>query len=223
MAKPARYYGRTTTEVYMFRKVALLSLAAVMIAGGLTAIPANAATKVKNGVACKKPGATTKSGGSTYRCARNPLIKNAKLTWLSQECVTLAASYNRSKASLPTAKAKTDAALVDLDVEIAKWKIDADQAVIDIAEYEAKNVLIKDALAKLKADTANAAANRTKISQFETAIKNYETAIKAKGIFARNLTRAEANKKIVEGTYKNVVAEVGTAKSMADLICARGN
>ena len=207
----------------MFRKVALLSLAAVMIAGGLTAIPANAATKVSNGVACKKSGATTKSRGTTYRCARNPLIKNAKLTWLSQECVTLGASYNRSKASLPTAKAKTDAALVDLDVEIAKWKIDADQAVIDIAEYEAKNVLIKDALAKLKADTANAAANRTKISQFETAIKNYETAIKAKGIFARNLTRAEANKKIVEGTYKNVVAEVGTAKSMADLICARGN
>ena len=223
MAKPARYYGRTTTEVYMFRKVALLSLAAVMIAGGLTAIPANAATKVSNGVACKKSGATTKSGGTTYRCARNPLIKNAKLTWLSQECVTLGASYNRSKASLPTAKAKTDAALVDLDVEIAKWKIDADQAVIDIAEYEAKNVLIKDALAKLKADTANAAANRTKISQFETAIKNFETAIKAKGIFARNLTRAEANKKIVEGTYKNVVAEVGTAKSMANLICARGN
>jgi len=223
MAKPARYYGSTTTEVYMFRKVALLSLAAVMIAGGLTAIPANAATKVSNGVACKKSGATTKSGGTTYRCARNPLIKNAKLTWLSSDCVSLGASYNRSKASLPTAKAKTDAALVDLDVEIAKWKIDADQAVIDIAEYEAKIVLIKDALAKLKADTANAAANRTKISQFETAIKNFETAIKAKGIFARNLTRAEANKKIVEGTYKNVVAEVGTAKSMADLICARGN
>lgn len=207
----------------MFRKVAYLSIAAVMVAGSLTAIPANAATKVSNGVACKKSGATTKSGGTTYRCARNPLVKNAKLTWLSSDCVVSAASYNRSKALLPTAKAKTDAALVDVDLEITQWKSDAAQAVIDIADYEGKIVILKDALAKLKADTANAATNRTKISQYETAVRNYETAIRAKGIFARNLTRAEANKKLVEGTYKNVVAEVGTAKSMADLICARGN
>jgi len=223
MTQAPRYHGRITTEVFMFRKVALLSLAAVMVAGSLTAIPASAATKVTNGVACKKSGATTKSGGTTYRCAKNPLVKNAKLTWLSKECLSLAASYNTSKAALPAAKAKTDAALVDLDLEIAKWKIDADQAVIDIADYQAKILLIKDALAKLKADTANAAANKTKISQYETGIRNFETAIKAKGIFARNLARAEANKLLVSGTYKNVVVEVGTAKTTADLLCLRGN
>lgn len=210
-------------EVFMFRKVALTSLAAVMVAGSLIAIPANAATKVSNGVACKKSGATIKSGGSTYRCTKNPLVKNAKLTWVSRDCLNLAASYIKSKNALPVAKAKTDAALVDLDLEIVKWKADADQAVIDIADYEGKIVIIKDALAKLKADTANAATNRTRITQYETAIRNYETAIKAKGIFARNLTRAEANKNLVSGTYKNVLAEVSTAKSTADLLCARGN
>ena len=207
----------------MFRKVALTSLAAVMVAGSLIAIPANAATKINNGVACNKSGATTKSGGTTYRCAKNPLVKNSKLTWLSKDCLDLAASYIKSKNSLPVAKAKTDAALVDLDLEIVKWKAESDQAVIDIADYQAKILIIKDALAKAKADTANAAANKTKISQYETGIRNFETAIKAKGIFARNLNRAEANKNLVSGTYKNVLAEVSTAKSTADLLCARGN
>jgi hypothetical protein len=207
----------------MFRKVALTSLAAVMVAGTLIAIPANAATKVSNGVACSKSGATTKSGGTTYRCAKNPLVKNAKLTWVARECINLAASYNKSRTALPTAKAQTDATIAQLDLDLAKWKVEADKAVLDIANYEAKILVIKDALAKAKADTANAAANRTKIMQYETGIRNFETAIRAKGIFARNLTRTEAAKKNAAGTYQNFVAEVDIALSMARIVCARGN
>jgi hypothetical protein len=207
----------------MFRKVALASLATVMVAGSLTAIPANAATKVTNGVACSKSGATTKSGGTTYRCARNPLVKNAKLTWLRSDCLSLAASYNRSKAALPSAKAKTDAGLAQINLDIAKWKLEADKAVIEIADFQAKILVIQDALTKLQADTANATTNRTKITQYQTGIRNFETAIRAKGIFARNLTRSEANKKILEGTYKNAVDEVGIALSTAKVICQRGN
>jgi hypothetical protein len=207
----------------MFRKVALLSLATVMVAGSLIAIPANAATKVTNGVACSKSGATTKSGGTTYRCAKNPLVKNAKLTWLRSDCLSLAASYNRSKAALPGAEAKTKAAIAQIDLDIAKWKLEADQAAIDIADYQAKIVIIKDALTKLQADTANAATNRTKITQYQTGIRNFETAIRAKGIFTRNLTRSEANKKILEGTFKNAADEVGIALTTAQVICERGN
>ena len=223
MPNPAGYHGRITTEVFMFRKVALAALATVMVAGSLTAIPASAATKVTNGVACSKSGATTKSGGTTYRCARNPLVKNAKLTWLRTDCLSLAASYNRSRAALPGAEAKTKAAITQIDLDIAKWKLEADQAAIDIADYQAKIVIIKDALTKLQADTANAAANRTKISQYQTGIRNFETAIRAKGIFTRNLARSEANKKILEGTYKNAADEVGIALQTAQVICQRGN
>ena len=221
MAKASRYHLHITTEVYMFRKVALTSLAAVLVAGSLAAIPANAATKASNGVACSKLGATTKSGGTTYRCAKNPLVKNAKLTWLSTQCLNLAASYNKSKAALPATKAKTDATVAELDLDIAKWKAEADKAAIDIADYQAKILIIKDALAKAKADTANAAANRTKIMQYETGIRNFETAIRAKGIFARNLTRTEAAKKNAAGTYQNFVAEVDIALSMAKIVCGR--
>ena len=205
----------------MFRKVALTSLAAVLVAGSLVAIPANAATKASNGVACSKSGATTKSGGTTYRCTKNPLVKNAKLTWLSRECLNLAASYNKSKAALPTTKAQTDATIAELDLDIVKWKAEADKATLDIANYEAKILVIKDALAKAKADTANAAANRTKIMQYETGIRNFETAIRAKGIFARNLTRTEAAKKNAAGTYQNFVAEVDIALDMAKIVCGR--
>jgi hypothetical protein len=221
MSKAPRYHFYITTEVYMFRKVALTSLAAVLVAGSLAAIPANAATKVSNGVACSKSGATTKSGGTTYRCTKNPLVKNAKLTWLSTQCLNLAASYNKSKAALPTTKARTDATIAELDLDIVKWKAEADKAVLDIANYEAKILVIKDALAKAKADTANAAANRTKIMQYETGIRNFETAIRAKGIFARNLTRTEAAKKNAAGTYQNFVAEVDIALDMAKIVCGR--
>lgn len=207
----------------MFRKVALTSLAAAMVAGSLIAIPASAATKVSNGVACKKSGATTKSGGTTYRCTKNPLVKKAKLTWVARDCINLAASYKKSRAALPTAKTRTDATIAQLDLDIAKWKVEADKAVIDIANYEAKILVIKDALAKAKADTANAAANRTKIMQYETGIRNFETAIRAKGIFARNLTSTEAAKQNAAGTYQNFVAEVDIALSMAKIVCARGN
>ena len=223
MVEAPRYHGRITTEVYMFRKVALTSLAAVMVAGSLIAIPANAATKVSNGVACSKSGATTKSGGTTYRCTKNPLVKNSKLTWLRSDCLSLAASYNRSKAALPAAKAKTDAAIAQIDLDIAKWKAEAAQATIDIADHQAKILIIKDALAKLKVDTATATTNKTKISQYETGIRNFETAIRAKAIFARNLTRSEANKKILEGTFKNANDEVGIALSTARVICSREN
>ena len=207
----------------MFRKLSLLALASVLVAGSLTAIPASAATKVSNGVACSKAGATTKSDGATYRCARNPLVKNSKLTWLSTDCISLAFAHNRSRAALPAAKAKTDAAIAKLDADIANWKIEVAKAAVDIADYQAKIKLITDANAKLKADTANLAANASQIQKFDTAIRNYETAIRGKSIFARNLTRAEADKRNVAGTYQNVQAEVGTALSMARLICSRGN
>lgn len=207
----------------MFRKLSLLALASVLVAGSLTAIPANGATKVSNGVSCKKAGATTKSGGATYRCARNPLVKNSKLTWLSTDCLSLSFAYNRSRNSLPAAKAKTEAAVAKLDADIANWKIEVAKAAVDIADYQAKIVLIKDANAKLKADTANLSVNAVQIQKFDTAVRNFETAIRGKSIFARNLTRAEADKRNASLTYVNVEAEVGTALSMARLICARGN
>ena len=74
----------------MFRKIASLSVALVVAGGVMIAVPADAAVKISNGVACKKSGQTTKTSGGTYRCARNPLVSSTRLTWLSVDCLTAA-------------------------------------------------------------------------------------------------------------------------------------
>ena len=71
----------------MSRKLAATLLSTVVIAGGLFAAPASAA-KISNGTACSKLNATTSVSGYKYKCAKNSMVKNSKLTWLSVECVT---------------------------------------------------------------------------------------------------------------------------------------
>jgi hypothetical protein len=47
----------------MFRKIASLSVALIVAGGVMIAVPADAAAKISNGVACKKSGQTTKTSG----------------------------------------------------------------------------------------------------------------------------------------------------------------
>mgnify|MGYP000735796561 CR=1 FL=1 len=83
----------------MFRKAIVAAGATALVLASITAVPATAATKVSNGVACSKAGATTKVSGSSYRCAKNPLVKNSKLTWLSLDCVSRWANLESSGLS----------------------------------------------------------------------------------------------------------------------------
>ena len=103
----------------MFRKVSLSLVAAVLVAGFVTATPASAATKISNGVACKKVNATTKVGGYSYKCAKNTMVKNSKLTWLSVECLSAIKSYN---AALTTKNNLADVGtqIAALDEELAQ-------------------------------------------------------------------------------------------------------
>jgi hypothetical protein len=71
----------------MFRKVLAALIAALLVFPALSVAPASAATKISNGVPCTKAGTTKKVSGFTYRCAKNTLVKNSKLTWLSVECL----------------------------------------------------------------------------------------------------------------------------------------
>ncbi len=50
----------------MFRKIASLSVALVVAGGVMIAVPADAAVKISNGVACKKSGQTTKTSSGKY-------------------------------------------------------------------------------------------------------------------------------------------------------------
>lgn len=209
-------------EVFMLRKLSLTALAAVLVSGTTFAFPAHAAAKVSNGVACSKVNATTKSGGYTYRCARNLLVKNSKLTWLSTDCLSLTKAWAASRANLPKIKATSDAALADLDADIVVQQAAADKATALIAEYQGKITTIKNALVPLKADTVNLAKNKATIDKYEGAIKSYEAAIKGQSTVGRQLDRTKSARALAQNTYSNAQAEVNSGFQMAKLICTKG-
>ena len=103
----------------MLRKIASISVALVVAGGVMVAVPADAAAKISNGVACTKSGATTKTSGGTYKCAKNPLVSNTKLTWLTLDCVTAANDAVKAQKSAVTTAANFKAQLPVIDLGIA--------------------------------------------------------------------------------------------------------
>jgi len=209
-------------EVFMFRKVLVVAGAAALVAASLTAVPANAATKVSNGVACSKAGATTKVSGSGYKCAKNPLVKNSKLTWLSLDCLKTAATYTTGFNNLPKIKAATDATIAKLDADIVTQLAEAEKASKLIPEYKAKIAVIDVELTRLKADTANLTKNKLTISKYTTAIRNYEAAIKAYETVGKQSDRSQKLKGQAQSQYDSSKMDVDTTLSMAKIICSKG-
>ena len=206
----------------MFRKVLVVAGAAALVAASLTAVPASAAPKISNGVACSKSGATTKVSGSSYRCAKNPLVKNSKLTWLSVDCLKTAATYTTGLANLPKIKAATEATIAKLDADIVTQLAEAEKANKLIPEYQAKIAVINTELTRLKADTANLTKNKLTISKYTTAIRNYEAAIKAYETVGKQSDRSQKLKGQAQSQYDSSKMDVDTTLSMAKIICQKG-
>jgi hypothetical protein len=206
----------------MFRKAIVVAGATALVLASLTAVPASAATKVSNGVACKKSGQKTKVSGSTYRCAKNPLAKNSKLTWLSLDCINTANTYKKAVANLPKIKAATDETVAKLDADMAKQAIETEKANKLIPEYQAKIDTINVALASLKADTANLAKNKATIDKYSAAVRSYEAAIKAYSTVGNQSDRSERAKAQAVDQYENSKVDIETTLGMAKLICSKG-
>ena len=206
----------------MFRKAIVVAGAAALVLASMTAVPASAATKVSNGVACKKAGQTTKVSGSSYRCAKNPLVKNSKLTWLSLDCLNTANTYVKAVANLPKIKAATDATIAKLDEDIVAQAIEVEKANKLIPEYQAKIATINAALTTLKADTANLAKNKATSDKYSAAVKSYEAAIKAYGTVGKQTDRSEKAKEQALSQYESSKTDIETTLGMAKLICSKG-
>jgi hypothetical protein len=207
-------------EVFMFRKVAFAALTAVLVAGTVVAVPANAATKVSNGVACSKSGATTKSGGYSYKCAKNPMVKNSKLTWLSTDCLKTADSYLKSKANLPKIKIQTDATIAKLKSDSEVQKVEAQKAAAFITDYNHKIEVINTALVSLKLDAVKNAAT---IIKYENAIASYRAAIKAYGTVGKQITRTDDAIAQAAQTYTDAESEVTLGLTLTTAVCKKGN
>ena len=206
----------------MFRKVLVVLGTAALVASTITAVPASAATKISNGVACKKAGATTKVKGSTYRCAKNAFVKNAKLTWLSLDCVTTTNTYLKGNANLPKIKLATDSTIAKLDADILKQAAQVEKAKQVIPDYQAKIDTITAQLVVLRADTANLTKNKKTIDAFASAVRNYEVAIKAYTTVGKQNERSLKTRELALTQYTNSQADVKANLDLAKLVCGKG-
>jgi hypothetical protein len=208
----------TTKGTYMFRKMASLSVALIVAGGVMIAVPADAATKISNGVACSKSGQTTKTSGGTYRCARNPLTSSTRLTWLSVDCLNAANDAVRSQRAAVSTAANFKAQIPVIELGITTEL--ANKAEIQGKLEEANKRLIA-AQAKLAAATADSAKKllTSAVASWTSAVRAYESKIRNIDVTIKKL---ESAKTVATNKPAELAANVSNARESAKLICTRG-
>jgi hypothetical protein len=202
----------------MFRKIASLSVALVVAGGVMIAVPADAAVKISNGVACKKSGQTTKTSGGTYRCTTNPLTTSKKLTWLSLDCVNSATAAVASQRSAATTVANFKAQLPVIELGITAET--ANKAELQLKLDEANKRLVA-AQTKLAAATTDADKKvlTTAVGSWTSATRAYASKIRNIDLTIRKL---EAAKLAATNKPAELAANVADARASAALICTKG-
>jgi hypothetical protein len=202
----------------MFRKIASLSVALIVAGGVMVAVPAEAAAKISNGVACTKSGSTTKTSGGTYKCAKNPLVTNSKLTWLSLDCVTAATDAVKAEKSAITTAANFKAQLPVIELGITTET--ANKAEIQV-KLDAATLRLTGAQAKLAAAKTDADKRllTTAVSSWTSATRAYASKIRNIDLTIKKLEAAK-----LAGTNKpaELASNVTNARDSAKLICTKG-
>ena len=210
----------------MFRKVIATATASVLIALAFSAAPASAAT-VKNGTPCSKAGATTRSGGETFRCATYALQKNAKLTWRSSDCIKTVNAYQKTNTSVIAARTETAKTVAALDEAIKSLEesITALTPVVaaDVKVEQDRIAAIKVKLDAMKADTANLTKNAKNIKDYETAISWREITVRRLNTqitaFSSKIKKLQNEKSAAGNNLKLIASSASTALSTARTIC----
>ena len=202
----------------MFRKIASVSVALIVAGGIMVAVPAEAAAKISNGVACKKSGQTTKTSFGTYKCSKNPLVTSTKLTWLSIDCINSANSAVKAQKDAVVTAASFAAQLPIIELGITTEI--ANRAEIQTKLDEAKARLLA---AQGKLDAATAAADKkvltTAITSWTSAIRAYESKIRSIDLTIRKL---EAAKLVAINKPAELASNVAGTRESAKLICTKG-
>ena len=210
----------------MFRKVLAASTAALLVSLTLSVAPASAA--VKNGTPCSKAGATTKSGGSTFKCVKYALVKNSKLTWRTTDCVNTVNAFIKAKNNVAAAKVETDKTVATVDEAIALLQetITVITPLVNaaVAKYQGKIDANVATLAKLNADTANKVQNASIITTIERANKSWNTAIiyeKRKiTTYSSKISLLKNQRNTALNNFSIVSSASSTAQSTATTVCS---
>jgi hypothetical protein len=205
-------------EVSMMRKFASLTVSLVLLTGVLVSAPANAATKISNGVACTKVNALTTVSGSKYKCAKNPLSTSKKLTWLSIDCLNSAAAYTKAQKAAVTLTDNLAAQIPAIELGIANET--AHKAEIQ-AKIDTTTARLAGAQAKLAAavTTADKTALGSAVRAWQSAVRTYTSEFNKITLDIRKL---EAAKTAAINQPAQLKAEVANTKANAALICTKG-
>jgi hypothetical protein len=220
----------------MFRKVITASILGFVLAGSLVSVaPANAATKISNGVLCPKANKTIKASGTIYKCTKNPIVNKKKYTWVSRDCTNsnstyakLSISYKSLVKGMPATLAVLDAKIITEQTKVAEHLAKADALDTQTATWKAKVITFMAAKAVLLADP-NSSKYLTAISTYTSAIRSLNSAI------ASNVAASTGYRKIgkivatMQAQRAATVASVAQTKggvaqavSLRNLICQKG-
>jgi hypothetical protein len=200
----------------MSRKLAATLLSAVVIAGGLFAAPASAA-KISNGTACSKVNATVSVSGYKYKCAKNALVKNSKLTWLSVDCVTAISQFQ--------AAVKAQKGLGDISAQTAELDAELEKAAAALASvttaYESARAQVTKSQASM-----NASTNASEKLALSGALGKLANAVlilsSSKSKLSTQVTDLESKKALLLNAPTAFKDSVTDAKSSAGLLCKKG-
>jgi chromosome segregation ATPase len=200
----------------MARKILVAVLSAAVISGGISVSPA-AAAKISNGVACSKSGAKTTVSGFKYRCAKNTMVKNSKLTWLSTECLTAIKQYG---AAVKARKSVSNSGeqLAELDAEYQK-------AVTALASVTTAYDNARAQVTKSQA-AMNAATVASEKQALATALSKLANAVLvlsgSKSKLSAQVNDLEAKRELISSAPEAFKESVAEAKGSASLLCKKG-
>jgi len=204
-------------EVFMFRKAAVITVSLFVILGGMQAVPAAAAKKGINGVACSKANSTRTVSGNKYRCAKNPLVRNSKLTWLSFECLTAAKQVQtaaRAQTDLKNAGEQT--AQLDAEYKAASAALASTTAAYEKARAQVTQFQATRDATTNSADKAAISAAITKLSNAVLVLAGSRTKLTTQ---VRDL---EAKKELLLSAPDQLKDNVTDARASAKLLCTKG-
>jgi hypothetical protein len=199
----------------MARKLGIAVLSAALISGVINVSPA--AAKISNGTACSKAGAMTTVSGYKYRCAKNTLVKNSKLTWLSFECVAALKDYQSA------IRARTAAS--DLTSQLVVLKAAFDKSSAQLAEtnkvYDAYRLSITELRDKMNLSTSP--DEKLSLSkELTTRNQNLLKLSKSRSELSAAVIKLETDIGALSSAPKTFSQAVTQSKILAAALCEKG-
>jgi hypothetical protein len=199
------------------RKLVSISVALFVVAGVMTAVPASAAT-ISNGVKCTKLNQTTTVNGRKYKCAKNPMITNARMTWLSNDCLISANNFVKARRDSTAITAKYAEQIPVIDLGIANETTNKAEIQLKLDE---SNLRLEAAKVKLAAATGDAEKKvlTTAVSSWTSAVRAYTSKINS---IVASIKTLETAKTVALSQPTRLAASIKSSKETAQLICTKG-